>query len=91
MTNLRKSVADIRMSAGEYKAEARDLDAILAQFEGIEVLDPAVTLCRPDCRIEIDGRYLYSDENHLSVFGAHLFEADLKRALGRLLGERDRR
>ena len=91
VTNLRKSVADLTVSAAEHRANSRLVGDILAPLRGIDVIDPGATLCRADCQVVIDGHYVYSDDNHLSVFGAHLFEGELERVLTSQLQARGRR
>jgi peptidoglycan/LPS O-acetylase OafA/YrhL len=91
VANLRKSVADLTVSAAEHEANSRLIGDILAPLRGIDVIDPGATLCRSDCQVVIDGRYVYSDDNHLSVFGAHLFESELERVLTSQLQARGRR
>ena len=47
---------------------------------GVSVLDPAPQLCGADglCRVELNGRALYTDDNHLSDVGARHVEAFLE-------------
>jgi peptidoglycan/LPS O-acetylase OafA/YrhL len=42
----------------------------LAERQGVRLLQIAPLLCNPVCRVEEDGRPLYSDDDHLSRFGA---------------------
>lgn len=47
----------------------------LAKQPGVTALFPQRYMCGPKrCRVAIDGRPLYRDEHHLSVFGAHQLE-----------------
>jgi peptidoglycan/LPS O-acetylase OafA/YrhL len=89
VTNLRKSVADLQVSAAEHREFSRFTDEIFGRLQNIELFDPAPALGRTDCRAEIDGRYLYVDDNHLSDFGAGRFESDLGRVLERQLKARN--
>ena len=55
-------------------------NALAAADSGVAVLDPAPLLCGADglCRVERDGRALYTDDNHLSDVGARHIEAFLE-------------
>ena len=55
-------------------------DELAAADGGVAVLDPAVLLCGADglCRVELNGRALYTDDNHLSDVGARHIEAFLE-------------
>ncbi|MCP1509508.1 peptidoglycan/LPS O-acetylase OafA/YrhL [Pseudomonas marginalis] len=55
-------------------------NALAAADSGVVVLDPAPLLCGADglCRVERDGRALYTDDNHLSDVGARHIEAFLE-------------
>lgn len=47
----------------------------LAKQHGVTALFPQRYMCGPKrCRVAVDGRPLYRDEHHLSVFGAHQLE-----------------
>jgi hypothetical protein len=47
----------------------------LAKEPGVTALFPQRYMCGPKrCRVAVDGRPLYRDEHHLSVFGAHQLE-----------------
>lgn len=54
-------------------------DELAAADDGVSVLDPAPRLCGADglCRVELNGRALYTDDNHLSEVGARYVEAFL--------------
>ena len=57
---------------------------VLERFANIEVFDPAETLCpNGRCSTSINGSSLYSDENHLSPFGAKFMSP----ALGLIIQE----
>ena len=53
---------------------------LAAADSGVTVLDPAPLLCGADglCRVELKGRALYTDDNHLSEVGARHVEAFLE-------------
>lgn len=53
---------------------------LAAADSGVSVLDPAPQLCGADglCRVELNGRALYTDDNHLSDVGARHVEAFLE-------------
>ncbi|KTC17139.1 acyltransferase [Pseudomonas marginalis ICMP 9505] len=55
-------------------------DELAAADRGVSVLDPAPLLCGADglCRVELNGRALYTDDNHLSDVGARHIEAFLE-------------
>ncbi|KRP63122.1 acyltransferase family protein [Pseudomonas trivialis] len=55
-------------------------DELAAADSGVRVLDPAPQLCGADglCRVELNGRALYTDDNHLSDVGARHIEAFLE-------------
>jgi hypothetical protein len=55
-------------------------DELAAADSGVRVLDPAPQLCGTDglCRVELNGRALYTDDNHLSDVGARHIEAFLE-------------
>ncbi|MBV4479511.1 acyltransferase family protein [Pseudomonas khavaziana] len=55
-------------------------DELAAGDSGVKVLDPAPLLCGSDglCRVELNGRALYTDDNHLSDVGARHIEAFLE-------------
>ncbi|MGC6368440.1 acyltransferase family protein [Pseudomonas sp. K2I15] len=55
-------------------------EQIAAADPGVKVLDPAPKLCSVGgwCRVELDGRSLYTDDNHLSVVGSRYVEGFLE-------------
>jgi len=60
----------VASSAADYAARQGPARAALAG-QGARLVDPASLLCGPvSCRVEADGRPLYFDNHHLSVFGA---------------------
>ena len=46
----------------------------------LKLLDPIQWICKPDCRLVLDGMPLYRDGNHLSVAGALAFKNNLDAA-----------
>jgi hypothetical protein len=88
ITNLRKSIADLEVTPAENDALSRFTDEIFARTKGIEVFDPATVLCGTVCRAVIDGRELYTDDNHLGLFGAQLFQKQLDTLIEHVLTER---
>jgi peptidoglycan/LPS O-acetylase OafA/YrhL len=89
VTNLRKSVADLQVSAAQHQSFSRFTDELFGGLQNVELFDPAPALCRVDCSVQIDGRYLYVDDNHLSDFGARRFEGELASLLDRRLRARN--
>ncbi|MFJ4197195.1 acyltransferase family protein [Pseudomonas sp. NPDC089534] len=72
---LNRPVDDVGLAVGEHlkrQAFISRLFAQLAQDPAVRVVDPAPPLCGADgfCRAELDGRSLYTDDNHLSEVGA---------------------
>ncbi|WP_193754352.1 acyltransferase family protein [Microbulbifer sp. Q7] len=70
---------------------------LVAERHGVYTLNPREMMCDDNCQIAIDGKLLYRDDDHLTVFAARqLLPALAERAppikeLGRvLLSERDR-
>ncbi|KWU51805.1 acyltransferase family protein [Pseudomonas palleroniana] len=55
-------------------------DELAAADSGVAVLDPTPLLCGADglCRVELNGRSLYTDDNHISDVGARHIEAFLE-------------
>jgi len=64
----------IAPSLVEYQARNQKTFAILKTFEekyAIQIIEPWKSLCQEDiCRVAINGIPLYSDDDHLSVFGS---------------------
>ena len=81
---LHRSVDGEGLPVAEHeKREAyisRLFDELAAADSGVAVLDPAPQLCGADglCRVELNGRALYTDDNHLSDVGARHVEAFLE-------------
>jgi hypothetical protein len=65
---LRRSYADIE----KRRAEADSVFALFSNTPGVSIIDPAEKFCpgNSPCLIAAEGRALYSDANHLSVFGS---------------------
>jgi len=52
----------------------------------IQVIDPFLILCDPHfCYRKINGKYIYFDDNHLSLYGASLIAPSLRLEISRLL------
>lgn len=88
VNNLRKSIADLQVPIEEHRRVSRFTDDILDGLKSVDLIDPATTLCRPQCRVEGDGAYYYIDDNHLSVQGALVFDQAIGDVLSRRLRER---
>lgn len=70
-----RDAAALRRSYAQVEARRRMADEVFDQLApalGASVIDPADTFCpgKTPCLIAAQGRSLYSDGNHLSVFGA---------------------
>jgi peptidoglycan/LPS O-acetylase OafA/YrhL len=65
---LRRSYGDIERR----RAEADSVFALFSNTPGVSFIDPAEKFCpgNSPCLIAAEGRALYSDANHLSVFGS---------------------
>jgi peptidoglycan/LPS O-acetylase OafA/YrhL len=83
VTNLRKALAEVQVTAAEHAAYSRFTDDIFGRLEGVAIFDPAADLCREACAVERDGRLLYFDDNHLSRSGALAYLGDLGALLDR--------
>lgn len=81
VTNLRKSLAEVQVTAAEHAALSKFTDDIFGAIPGVAIFDPAVELCGETCAVERGGRLLYFDDNHLSPSGAAAYVG----ALGDLL------
>lgn len=59
---------------------SRVFEQMAAADPGVKLLDPAPRLCSESgwCRVELDGRSLYTDDNHLSAVGSRYVEAFLE-------------
>ena len=68
--------ADIRPTLAEFEARNRTSLSVLAELAGrglARIIYPEVALCdEARCRVESEGRALYSDDNHLSLSGAEV-------------------
>ncbi len=87
-TDLRKSLADLRVPIAAHLEHSRFTDELLARLQNVDVIDPARTLCRADCQAEIDGHVIYVDDNHLSAQGVLLFKQEIGDVLQRRLRKR---
>lgn len=61
------------------QARANAILEHVAANHGARLLSPAKRLCAEHCRVELDGTPLYSDDNHLSAYGARWLIPDLMR------------
>jgi peptidoglycan/LPS O-acetylase OafA/YrhL len=76
--------ADIRPTRTAFEMREHFVDKAMAGFRRITVLRPGDILCRGGrCAVELDGRPLYADHHHLSVFGAEQFVPMFRLALAR--------
>ena len=68
--------ADIRPTVPEFEERNRTSHSVLAELAGrglARIIYPEVALCdEARCRVESEGRALYSDDNHLSLSGAEV-------------------
>ncbi len=78
ITNVRKSIAELQVSAAEHADYSRFTDEIFAGLHDVDIFDPAAALCRDTCAIERAGHSLYFDDNHLSAFGALAYEQQIE-------------
>ena len=71
-------------SRAEFEARQRFVRPVLQKLAsdyGVSVVEVAPFLCGETCPIEIGGRPVYSDNHHLSNFGAHLLDPLFRRKL----------
>lgn len=52
-------------------ARVNSLFEDLSKEDGVELVDISSILCRPDCSVELGGKPLYFDDDHLSTVGAN--------------------
>lgn len=50
------------------------IDRAVREYPHVDALDPSQVLCQEKCRTVVDGKLLYSDDNHLTAQGTLLFE-----------------
>lgn len=63
------------------------VDRVLKKFPAVAVFDPADVLCDTElCHAKAKGFFLYSDEHHLSLFGADFFKDTYERMIVRSKG-----
>jgi hypothetical protein len=55
----------------------RIINAALADVPSVTTFDPAALLCKRTCAVILDGKLLYSDDNHITPQGTLLFKAAL--------------
>ncbi|MBN1207430.1 MAG: acyltransferase [Myxococcaceae bacterium] len=60
------------------------LDRMAQRHRQVDVIDPAQRLCDAKCRAVVDGRLVYSDDNHLTAQGALLFQQAILSRLTKL-------
>jgi peptidoglycan/LPS O-acetylase OafA/YrhL len=84
-TLLGREFAEVAPPAGDLGLRLDRIRAFLlglADGERVVAVDPAAVLCGGGaCRVELDGRALYLDDNHLSMTGARLLVPSLLAAL----------
>ncbi len=85
ITNVRKSIEELQVTATEHADYSRLIDDIFGRLQGVTIFDPAKDLCHPTCAVERDGRSLYFDDNHLSAFGASAYDGEIGTLLRREL------
>jgi SGNH domain (fused to AT3 domains) len=69
-----RSGQDVRITESQYSLESKQIDNQLARIAAeyhATTIDPKTQLCdNSRCLIARDGRSLYRDSHHLTVFGA---------------------
>jgi peptidoglycan/LPS O-acetylase OafA/YrhL len=85
VTNQRKSLAEVQVTADQHAAFSRFTDDLFAKVPDIAIFDPAADLCHDTCDVERHGRLLYFDDNHLSHSGAIAYVDALGAVLDREL------
>lgn len=76
-TVTRHNVEDIGLDRTSHDERGRYTASVLQglAMDTAHVIDPASVLCNETrCRVERDGRALYHDDDHLTVFGAKLLK-----------------
>ncbi len=67
---------------GDINARMVFVNTVMDDLDEVEILDPADILCDQDkCSGQRDGRSLYSDDDHLSVYGAQFLRPLYDRVL----------
>jgi peptidoglycan/LPS O-acetylase OafA/YrhL len=87
VTNTRKSLAEVQVTAADHAARSRFTDDVFAKITDLAVFDPSADLCRDTCAVERQGRLLYFDDNHLSQPGAIAYVDALGGVLDRELAK----
>ncbi|HEY4170197.1 MAG TPA: SGNH hydrolase domain-containing protein [Reyranella sp.] len=86
ITNIRKSLAEVQVTAAEHAAWDKFTDGIFARLRDVAIFDPAKDLCHDTaCDVERNGKPLYFDDNHLSAVGANAYEGELGAVIEREL------
>jgi hypothetical protein len=75
---LARDPEDFEPTLAQHKAFEALGDALIdraaREHRQVDVLDPSQLLCQEKCRVVVDGKLLYSDDNHLTAQGTLLFE-----------------
>jgi len=87
VTNIRKSLQEVQVTAAEHAALARFTDGIFGRLKDVAIFNPAADLCHDACAVERNGRLLYFDDNHLSRSGANAYEGELGALIERELAK----
>ncbi len=85
ITNVRKSIDEVQVTAAEHAAYSKLTDDIFASLRDVTIFDPARELCRNTCAVERNGKSLYFDDNHLSASAAAAYEPEIGALLDRQL------
>ena len=76
---------DIRPDAGDFQERQRgavDIFTAAAPIHAFALYRPETALCGPQaCRVELDGRPLYADDDHLTDLGESMVEPVIARAI----------
>jgi peptidoglycan/LPS O-acetylase OafA/YrhL len=80
-TGLLRAPEDFEPTLVQHKAyEALGdelIDRAVRTRRQVDAIDPSQRLCEVKCRAVVDGRLVYSDDNHLTAQGALLFKQDI--------------
>ena len=87
VTNPRKSLAEVQVTAAEHAAASSFTDDVFGKIADVAIFDPAADLCHDACAVERGGRLLYFDDNHLSQSGAVAYVDALGAVLDRELAK----
>lgn len=70
---LKRDLKSLERSFADVEKRRKANKDVFAQYEGlpqVSFIDPADRMCADTCLIELNGRSLYRDSNHLTVYGA---------------------